>query len=142
MDWNDTPEQAEFRSEVRELIETKLPDRYLGGNSRLSTDGNRRVAASWDEDRKSGDPEREGAAKAWVTALADRGWVAPHWPEEYGGAGLSPMEQFIYRMEMAEAEAPGISQSGVQMLGPMLIVHGTEEQKKQHLSGILSGDVV
>lgn len=142
MDWNDTPEQAKFRSEVRELIDTKLPDRYLGSNSRLSTHGSRRVAASWDEDRNSGDPERESAAKAWVTALADRGWVAPHWPEEYGGAGLSPMEQFIYRMEMAEAEAPGISQSGVQMLGPMLIVHGTEEQKKQHLSGILSGDVV
>jgi alkylation response protein AidB-like acyl-CoA dehydrogenase len=45
-------------------------------------------------------------------------------------------------MEMAEARAPGVGGSGVQMLGPMLIVHGTEEQKQQHLSGILSGDVI
>ena len=135
MDWDDTPEQAAFRTEVREMLAAKLPDRY-----RMKRDQS--MEGGWDADRKSGDAERVGAAKEWAAALAERGWIAPHWPEEYGGAGLSPMEQFIYRMEMAEAQAPGVGGSGVQMLGPMLIVHGTEEQKQKHLSGILSGDVI
>jgi len=135
MDWNDTPEQAEFRTEVREMLAAKLPARYQQKRDQSFEGG-------WDSDRKSDDPERVGAAKEWAAALAERGWIAPHWPEEYGGAGLSPMEQFIYRMEMAEAQAPGVGGSGVQMLGPMLIVHGTEEQKQKHLSGILSGDVI
>ena len=135
MDWKDTPEQAAFRAEVRGLIESKLPEHYKKPRD-FSMEG------GWDADRKSDDPVRVGAAKDWASALAERGWIAPHWPEEYGGAGLSPMEQFIYRSEMAEARAPGVGGSGVQMLGPMLIVHGTEEQKKQHLGGILSGDVI
>jgi alkylation response protein AidB-like acyl-CoA dehydrogenase len=135
MDWNDTPEQAAFRTEVREMLAAKLPARYQQKRDQSFEGG-------WDSDRKSDDPERVGAAKEWAAALAERGWIAPHWPEEYGGAGLSPMEQFIYRMEMAEAQAPGVGGSGVQMLGPMLIVHGTEEQKQKHLSGILSGDVI
>ena len=135
MDWNDTEEQAAFRAEVREVIKTKLPARY-------ATPGDASMEGGWDADRKSDDPKRVDAAKEWAGALAERGWIAPHWPEEYGGAGLSPMEQFIYRMEMAEARAPGVGGSGVAMLGPMLIVHGTDEQKKQHLSGILSGDVI
>ncbi|MDA0350756.1 MAG: acyl-CoA dehydrogenase family protein [Chloroflexi bacterium] len=135
MDWTDTPEQAAFRTEVRELIENKLPARYSGPRDFSLEEG-------WDADRKSDDPQKVAAAKEWASALAERGWIAPHWPKEYGGAGLSPMEQFIYRMEMAEARAPGVGGSGVQMLGPMLIVHGTEEQKQKHLSGILSGDVI
>ena len=135
MDWNDTEEQAAFRAEVRDLIGSKLPARY-------ANPGDQSFEGGWDADRTSGDAEREGAAKEWAGALAERGWIAPHWPEEYGGAGLSPMEQFIYRMEMAEARAPSVGGSGVQMLGPMLIVHGTDEQKQEHLSGILSGDVV
>ena len=135
MDWKDTQEQAAFRAEVRDLIETKLPARY-----RTKLDFS--FEEGWDADRKSDDPARVDAAKEWASALAERGWIAPHWPKEYGGAGLSPMEQFIYRMEMAEARAPGVGGSGVQMLGPILIVHGTEEQKQQHLSGILSGDVI
>ena len=135
MDWNDTEEQAAFRAEVREMLATSLPERY-------KTPGDMSMEGGWDADRKSDDPDRVEAAKEWASALAERGWIAPHWPKEYGGAGLSPMEQFIYRMEMAEARAPGVGGSGVQMLGPMLIVHGTEEQKQEHLSGILSGDVI
>jgi alkylation response protein AidB-like acyl-CoA dehydrogenase len=135
MDWNDTPEQAAFRQEVRRFIATKLPERY-----RRSAGG----AASefgWQSDRKSDEPGAKESAAAWAAALAEKGWVAPHWPKEYGGAGLSPMEQFIYNMEMADAGATGVGGSGVAMLGPTLIVHGTPEQKAQHLPGILSGDV-
>ena len=74
-------------------------------------------------------------------ALAEKGWIAPAWPKEYGGAGLSVMEQFIYNQVTAETGAPAVGGMGVSLIGPTLIVHGTEEQKKEHLSKILSGEV-
>ena len=67
--------------------------------------------------------------------------MAPHWPKEYGGAGLSPMEQFIFKQEMSLAAAPSVGGQGVSQLGPTLIVHGTDEQKAEHLPKILSGEV-
>jgi alkylation response protein AidB-like acyl-CoA dehydrogenase len=72
--------------------------------------------------------------------VAAQGWVAPAWPEEYGGAGLGVKEQFILNEEFAEAGAPQVGGFGVMMFGPTLIVHGTEEQKKEHLPGILTGE--
>ena len=132
MDWNDTPEQATFRQEVRTLIQSRLPERYQGSGDEEN---------AWGADRKSDRPEVRQAAIDWANALAEKGWDAPHWPKEYGGAGLSPMEQFIFRQEMAQAGAPAVGGMGVQMLGPTLIVHGSEEQKAAHLPKILSGEV-
>jgi hypothetical protein len=129
MDWNDTPEQAAFRAEVQDLIDKGLPEAYQGGKG------------EWVQDRKSEDPTKRGAAKAWQAALADKGWIAPHWPQEYGGAGLSPLEQFIFKQEMTQAGAPAVGGQGVSQLGPTIIVHGTDEQKAEHLPKILSGEV-
>ena len=129
MDWDDTPEQAAFRAEVKDLIDSGLPVAYQGGKG------------EWVQDRKSDDPTKRGAAQAWQAALADKGWIAPHWPEEYGGAGLSPLEQFIFKQEMTEAGAPAVGGQGVSQLGPTIIVHGTDEQKAEHLPKILSGEV-
>ncbi len=129
MDWHDTAEQAAFRAEVRALIEEQLPERYRDG------------AGDWQNDRVSDDPQVRETAQGWVDALAGEGWVAPHWPREYGGAGLSSMEQFIFNQEMSEARAPRTGGRGVGLLGPALIVHGTEEQKREHLPKILSGEV-
>ncbi|MBT5773384.1 MAG: hypothetical protein HOH95_03305, partial [Dehalococcoidia bacterium] len=70
MDWKDTPEQAAFRDEVRGLIDGKLPDYYKTPRDFSMEEG-------WDADRKSGDSVREGAAKDWAGALAERGWIAP-----------------------------------------------------------------
>ena len=134
MDWADTPEQAAFRAEVRGVIEGRLPERYR----KSGEDGER---GGWQADRKSDNPEAKQAAIDWANALAEKGWVAPHWPKEYGGAGLSSMEQFIFNQEMAQAGAPGVGGMGVQMFGPTLIVHGNEEQKAEHLPKILSGEV-
>ncbi|MEZ4504095.1 MAG: acyl-CoA dehydrogenase family protein [Dehalococcoidia bacterium] len=134
MDWNDTPEQAAFRNEVRTLIQERLPERY----KKSGEEGER---GGWQVDRKSDNPEAKQAAIDWANALASKGWVAPHWPKEYGGAGMSPMEQFIFNQEMATAGAPGVGGMGVQMFGPTLIVHGNEEQKAEHLPKILSGEV-
>ncbi len=129
MDWNDTPEQAAFRAEVKALIDNGLPEAYQGGKG------------EWIQDRKSEDASKREAAQAWQDALADKGWIAPHWPKEYGGAGLSPLEQFIFKQEMTEAGAPAVGGQGVSQLGPTIIVHGTDEQKAEHLPKILSGEV-
>jgi alkylation response protein AidB-like acyl-CoA dehydrogenase len=136
MDWIDSDEQARFRTEVRDLIEQRLPARYRemaahGGPSE-------RV---WEFDRKSDDPECRKAASDWHQALNERGWVAPHWPKEYGGAGLSPMEQFVLNQELARAGAPGVGGSGVSLLGPTLILHGTAAQRAKYLPPILAGEV-
>jgi alkylation response protein AidB-like acyl-CoA dehydrogenase len=133
MDWNDTAEQAAFRSEVRTLIDEGLPERYRGEMDD--------EYGGWQSDRKSDNAEVQQAAIDWADALATRGWVAPHWPKEYGGAGLTPMEQFIFKQEMTAAGAPAVGGMGVQMLGPTLIVHGSDEQKAEHLPRILSGEV-
>jgi alkylation response protein AidB-like acyl-CoA dehydrogenase len=144
MDWSDNPQQAEFRQEVRDFIRNRLPQRYRaaleaeddGGEG--EADG---LVAGWQADRKSEEPERRNTAIEWANALAERGWIAPHWPKEYGGAGLGVMEQFIYNQEMAESGAPSVGGMGVSLIGPTVIVHGDEEQKQEHLSKILSGEV-
>ncbi|MCZ6706574.1 MAG: acyl-CoA dehydrogenase family protein [Chloroflexi bacterium] len=135
MDWIDSPEQAAFRVQVKELIDTRLPDRY----QELARQGGlpERV---WEFDRRSDDPAKREAAMDWAGALGERGWVAAHWPTEYGGAGLTPMEQFILNHELALASAPGVGGSGVAMLGPTLIVHGNDEQKEKYLAPILAGE--
>ncbi len=134
MDWNDTPEQAAFRQQVRTLVEERFPAYYR----RLSDEGN---AANWVEDRKSDHPEQQQAANDWAAAIAERDWFAPHWPKEYGGGGLSSMEQFVLNQELAQAGAPQVGGMGVSLIGPTLVVHGTEDQKREHLPRILSGEV-
>ncbi|HTE85660.1 MAG TPA: acyl-CoA dehydrogenase family protein [Dehalococcoidia bacterium] len=135
MDWRDTPEQAAFRAEVRHVLETRLPERYRELASRGEVE-----QRAWEFDRKSPDPETRRAAADWHRALSEHAWVAPHWPTEYGGAGLGPMEQFILNQEIARAGAPTVGGSGVSLLGPTLIVHGSEGQRQKYLPSILAGE--
>ena len=136
MDWSDNEEQQDFREKVRSLIAERLPARYRSGGVNAH-----RLERTWEFDRKSEDPDRREAAVAWSDALAEHNWVAPHWPEEYGGGGLSSMEQFILKQELASSGAPAVGGSGTNMLGPTLIINGTEEQRREHLPRILSGEV-
>ena len=138
MDWADNEEQAAFRKEVRSFIETNLPAYYrrLGEQGgALGREG------GWQQDRMFGEPEAKAAALEWERAVYDRGWVAPSWPKEYGGAGMSTVEHFIFNQELARAYAPQVGSQGVSMLGPTLIVHGTEEQKKRFLPRTLSAEI-
>ncbi|MCC6959726.1 MAG: acyl-CoA dehydrogenase family protein [Dehalococcoidia bacterium] len=135
MDWHDSQEQTAFRSSVRALIAERLPERYRAF-ARSGGPGERQ----WENDRKSTDAAARQAAIDWHAALAERGWVAPHWPREYGGGGMSAMEQAILNQEFADAGAPAVGGSGVAMLGPTLILHGSEEQRKQYLPPILAGE--
>jgi len=125
MEFRDTPEEAAFRTEVRSFITSKLPPVLKG------------VSAFEEPDEES----TRNALKDWRGAIGKQGWTAPHWPKEYGGAGMSVVEQFVYSEEMANARAPQVGGSGVGMLGPILIRYGTEEQQKEHLPRITSGEV-
>ncbi len=141
MDWKDTPEQERFRTEVRDFIRARFPEGY-----EPDTEGEQSLEPedvwgyNWTVDARSGDPDRRKAATEWAAALAERGWAAPHWPEEYGGAGLSPVEELILQEEMMRARVPTVNGIGVFLLGPTLLEHGTDEQKAEHLPKTARGE--
>jgi alkylation response protein AidB-like acyl-CoA dehydrogenase len=122
MDFRDTPEEAAFRVEVREFIKTEAPKLEPGAD--MADEG----------------VEVFMASQGWFKKLVEKRWIAPAWPEEYGGAGMTVKEQFIFNEEVAMARAPRPLHMiiGVGMAGPTIIVHGTEEQKKFYLPRILS----
>ncbi|MEX2246054.1 MAG: acyl-CoA dehydrogenase family protein [Dehalococcoidia bacterium] len=129
MDFNDTREEGAWRKEVRDFLQKEYPTGMFRGG-REDGEGLFRARSS----------ESDGMKK-WRAALSSRGWVAPAWPAEYGGAGLDIKRQFIMNEEFAEFGAMNVGGFGVMMLGPTLIVHGTDDQKKEHLPGILAGNV-
>ncbi len=79
--------------------------------------------------------------RGWQRRLADGGWVGIHWPREYGGRGASVVENYLFQEEMATARAPEIiNRIGVNLVGPTLIAHGTDAQRRRFLPQILSAD--
>jgi len=79
--------------------------------------------------------------RTWQRELARAGWVGIHWPQQYGGRGASVVENYIFQEEMAAARAPEIiNRIGVNLVGPTLIAHGTEEQKRRFLPAILPAE--
>ncbi|MCR5878957.1 acyl-CoA dehydrogenase family protein [Phenylobacterium sp. J367] len=124
MDLDFTPEELAFREEVRAFIADAFDD-----------DMRARMAQS-----KNGHINKDGQVR-WLKRLADKGWIAPDWPVEYGGTGWSLGKKYIYDMEMALAGAPSTSNMGLKMCAPVVMAFGTDEQKAQHLPKILSTDV-
>ena len=124
MDFVDKPDEATFRTEVRAFIDKEAPKTARG----LS--GEQALVANWEKNQ------------AWFKKLGEKGWIAPAWPKEYGGAGLTTMQQFVLNEELALHRVPRPMHLiiGLGMAGPTIIVHGTEEQRKKHLPGILAGE--
>ena len=82
------------------------------------------------------------AQRLWLERMVERGWTIPHWPKDYGGAGLSPAEAKVLKEEMARIGARNPLYSfGISMLGPALLKFGTEEQKKRFLPEIARGEI-
>lgn len=75
----------------------------------------------------------------WHSILAERNWLAGHWPKEYGGSGWNVVQRFIFDNEAFLANAPRIIPFGLNMLGPVLIKYGSEAQKQQFLPRMLDG---
>ncbi len=123
MDFRLTPEEEAFRQEVHDFIEKECPPALRGGGGNIFSNA--------------------GDYVAWRKKIAGKGWVAPAWPKEYGGAAMSVMEQFVYNMETARMRAPSaiyIGGLGVAVLGPTILVYGNDEQKERFIPGILSGE--
>ena len=78
----------------------------------------------------------------WYRALAAKGWLAPTWPREHGGMGLTPGKHIIYVEEWGRLGCPRIPDHGIGLVGPLLIQYGTPEQKAHYLPRILSGEHV
>lgn len=72
----------------------------------------------------------------WFRILEERGWLTPGWPVEHGGPGWNHVQRYIFDEETLACGAPRIIASGIQMLGPVLIAFGTEDQKKRYLPDI------
>jgi hypothetical protein len=120
MDLNFTAEEQAFRDEVRAFLDAKLPQRLSG-----------KVASGKHLDKSD--------LEHWHAILNERGWLATHWPVQYGGTGWGPVQRFIFENECALANAPRVVPFGVNMLGPVLIKYGSEEQKSYWLPRILKG---
>ena len=130
MDFNDSPEQAVFRSEVRGWLEENATPKKGVGDSlfgRMSTSEDDFVAR----------------AQAWQKKKADAGWAALHWPEAYGGRGASPIETVIYREEEGQFDVPqGVFSIGLGMCGPVLMTHADEETKQRLLPSMITGEKI
>ncbi|HWE91819.1 MAG TPA: acyl-CoA dehydrogenase family protein [Pseudonocardiaceae bacterium] len=141
MHWEDTPAQAAFRDEVRAFIADAFPAEYRPDPvAEHSLEPEDVWGYNWPVDRVSDDPDRRAGARKWAAALARRGWIAPHWPTEYGGAGLTAMAEFVLHEEMMRARVPTVNGIGAFLLGPTLLEHGTDEQRAEHLPPIARGE--
>ena len=116
----DSAQDAKFRLEVRSWMAENLPEELRGWSTR---------------------PPRE-MIQPWHHKLFERGWIAPHWPKEYGGMEASISEQLILQEELGHAGAPILSRQALGHIGPILMRHGTDAQKAYHLPKMLSGEVM
>jgi len=118
------PEVERFRREVRTWLETHLPDGWFDEGFEMT-------------------PEQRSAFNAgWTATLCEGGWICATWPKEYGGKGLSILEGVVLAEEFARARAPMRADFfGDTLVGPTLLQWGTEEQKREFLPKILSGQM-
>lgn len=125
-------ELAEFREEVKTWMSENFP-KDLAGKNIFFFEG------------INPDKEIQKNAEIWRSRLAEKGWGAPTWPQEYGGGGLSQKRAAIVQQEMGNSGAtnpiPMLAGMGVTMVGPTILEYGTDDQKKRHLPGMASGTV-
>ena len=109
----------------------------------------RNELSAWLKDGLANRPQEGGndADAEWAFGLemrkklADKGWLTMAWPEEYGGQGVSHMMQVVFAEEMSYTRAPGSDVFGTRMMAPTLMIHGTEEQKREFLPPVSKGEV-
>jgi alkylation response protein AidB-like acyl-CoA dehydrogenase len=122
-----TPKEERFRNEVRTWLTANLPKDWED------------IA---NDDQNMG--EWMAFLKRWQRELYDAGWAGISWPKEYGGRGATINEQLIFTEEMARVKAPNLINVsiGIELVGPAIIHHGTEEQKRRYLPKILSAEEI
>ncbi len=124
MDLTYPPEAESFRKEIRAWLEENLPEGWFEPGFSLSPD------------------ERREFNTTWPTKLFAGGWICAGWPTEYGGKGLTLIEQVVLNEEFAKANAPMRADFfGDTLVGPTILQWGTDEQKKEFIPGILNGTI-
>ncbi len=126
MDFVWTKEEQEFRAQVRQLLEENIPADWL-----------QRVG-----DEEDGEARSDFETK-FARTMGQRGWLTVGWPKEYGGMGWSPLQQMIFSEEMSLHKAPRkFMNAGPRMAGPVIMIHGTDEQKRRFLPPIARGEAI
>src|SRR3954464_4520317 len=121
MDLSFTPEEEAFALEVRAWLAENLalPPRFASLADEIQ----------W--------------GREWQAKLAAGRWVGIHWPVEYGGRGASPVQVAIFNMEYARSRAlQPVNRVGINLAGPTLLAHGTDEQKQRWLPAILDAEEI
>jgi alkylation response protein AidB-like acyl-CoA dehydrogenase len=119
------PSEAEsFRKEIRAWLEENLPTGWFEPGFSMTSE------------------ERQQFNETWTKTLFAGGWICAGWPVEYGGKGLSLMDQVVLNEEFAKANAPLRADFfGDTLVGPTILQWGTDEQKKEFIPGILNGTI-
>jgi alkylation response protein AidB-like acyl-CoA dehydrogenase len=124
MDLSYPPEAEDFRIEIRAWLESNLPSGWYDPNVKMSPE------------------ERRAFSEEWTEKLRQGGWICASWPEEYGGKGLTTMQQVVLNEEFDRAGAPLRADFfGDTLVGPTILRWGTDEQRKEFLPQILSGEI-
>jgi alkylation response protein AidB-like acyl-CoA dehydrogenase len=124
MDMKFSAEDEAFRAEVKQFLAEAL-----------TPDIQHEMARS-----KNGYMSKQ-AHITWQKRLYERGWAAANWPKEFGGAGFTPVQKFIFIHELELAGAPHIVPFGMTMVAPVIMKFGTEDQKQKFLPDILASNV-
>ena len=119
----------DFRSEARDWLEANCPASLRRGGGGYTAGGRKAVYRNPD-------------TKLWLDRMAERGWTAPTWPLEYGGAGLDVATNLVLDEEMRRINAPApLAGHGLTMIGPALLEFGTDAQCREHLPPITRGEI-
>jgi len=121
MDLQYSPEQKAFRDDVRQWLQANLP-----------ADLKEKVAGYLHLNKEE--------VMRWHRILADKGWIAPHWPVEWGGTGWDAVQRYIFEEESSHAGAPQLPGLSLMFCAPVLIAFGTLEQKRRFLPRIYNGE--
>ncbi len=130
MDFDDSPEESAFRREARS---------WLAANARRKEPGQLPTSRSFSDF----DDVFVAEGRAWQRRLFDGGWAGIAWPSEYGGRGGTVVQSMIFRQEEAEFDVTsGLFAVAIGMAGPVIIAHGSDDQRARHLLPMLRGDKV
>jgi alkylation response protein AidB-like acyl-CoA dehydrogenase len=136
MDFSYTPQEENFRATLREWLEKNSAEAFgrkgegLGGSTASLLDVR--------------DDDRWAQLRDYHRRLYEAGYVALHWPKEYGGAGAALVEQSIYQDEVLRLGLPlyGANQLALDRIGPTIWLMGNDAQKKRHLPKMLTGEEI
>jgi len=123
MDLAFNEKELAFQKEVREWIAANMP-------TEVAEESRRSRTSHVSKER----------LLQWQKKLAERGWLCPNWPKEYGGPGWTSTQKFIFEMEMARADSPYLSSFSIKMVAPVLMKYGSEAQKKRFLPKIAAAE--